>query len=256
MTTEKTVTIVTGIARGGANAVMDMLNAHQKACIGFNRYKFKFLRHNKYDPDYFDKSRFFRFRKADTNQRPEESPKIAAFYDKLREKWDDALVVGDMIPDLFQQEHEVLQAYPKMRIISVLRNLKDVALSWDAQAHKKNSSWPKDKDFVKACIHWEQQNRTLLETVSDPRFAPRIFLLDFDTLSSNTQETGQALLDFLNLPEDAGFSAELERHAHFQAQQPKHTIPEKFHEAYKLVDMTPARRLRKLIRHDDETTET
>jgi hypothetical protein len=248
MTTDKTVTIVTGIARGGANAVMDMLNAHQNACIGYSRYKFKFLRHGIYDPDFFDKSRFFRFRKADTNLSPEKAPKVAALYDKMRDKWDDAAVVGDMIPDLFQKEHEVLKAYPQVRIVSVLRNLKDVALSWDALAHKKNSNWPKDKDFVKACIHWEQQNRTLLETISNPKFASRMFLLDFDTLPSQSLETGQALLDFLNLPEAAGFSAELERHAHYQAQQPGRTIPEKFHEIYKLVDMTPARRLRKLAR--------
>jgi hypothetical protein len=250
MTSQAGVVILTGTARGGANAIEAALNAHAFACIGTERYKYRFLRHKTYDPELFLKDRFFRFRKADTNQKPDRSPALEKSYLLMKAKWDTAQVIGDMVADLAPLQGDMMQANPSMRFVCVLRNLKDVALSWDARAQNNRSAWPSEKGFAQACEKWAAHQDILNTLIEDPELRARIFLLDFDRLTEQAEAQGEALRGFLELGPDRNYAANLARHARHLSRQPSHRIPEEFHADYKAVDQKPARLLRKAAQDD------
>ncbi len=244
--------MVTGTARGGVTMIAEALNAHASACIGIERYKFRFLRHKTYDGELFEKERFFRFRKADTNQTPDRSAALQKTYLLMKAKWDGARIVGDMVSDLLPLQGDMMQANPGMRFVCVLRNLKDVALSWEARANRTGSAWPAEKGFAAACEKWAQHQADLAALVDQPDLRSRIFLLDFDRLVEDRQAQADALRGFLGLGQDRSYLGEFERHARHLSRQPVHRIPEQFHDAYKAVNQAPARLLRRAAQEDLE----
>ncbi|MGB3406735.1 MAG: sulfotransferase, partial [Jannaschia sp.] len=145
MTGEKTHLIVTGVARSGTTALAELLNSHPSVCIGIERFKFRFLKENDYDPAFFERERFFDFGAGDTNLLPAKRPAWAPAYEQMSLKWDDATVVGDKVPDLIPFLSGFMERNPDFRYIVILRNLKDVGLSWQARAERTRDSWPRGR---------------------------------------------------------------------------------------------------------------
>lgn len=238
--------IVTGVARSGTTALGELLNAHAGVCLGIERFKFQFLLAHNYSADLFQKARFFDFRKEDTNLIPDLRPAWKPTYDHIAQKWDRARVIGDKVPDLIPVLGDFIARNPDFCYIVILRNLKDVGLSWQARADRPRDSWPKGKGFAEACDSWAGQYRILYDMMRDRTLRERVLLLDYDQMYADVAATEAALLGFLGLEPDPAFSEVLSKHAKFAATRGKRKIPPPFIEPYKAVDQGHARGLRKV----------
>jgi hypothetical protein len=246
MPDQKSFLIVTGVARSGTTALGELLNAHSKVCLGIERFKFQYLRENIYSSALFERERFFDFRKEDTNLDPALRPAWQPVYDGIAEKWDTAEVIGDKVPDLQPILGDFIEANPDFRYICILRNLKDVALSWQTRADKSRDSWPTGKGFEAACDSWSMQMEMLHDMVANKAFRRKILLLDYDTMYDDPDRVGAALLAFLGIPAEETFFETLRKHAEFATLRPVRKVPSKHAEAYKAVTQGHARGLRKV----------
>ena len=248
MTDGKSFLIVTGVARSGTTTLAELLNAHPRICLGIERFKFRYLLEHDYSPEFFTRERFFDFRKEDTNLRPEVRPAWQPTYDAIAAKWDEAEVIGDKVPDLMPVLAEFMAANPDYKYICILRNLKDVGLSWQARADRPRDSWPQGKGFGPACESWAEQHEILHGMVRDRALRERLFLLDYDQMYADPALTEAALLGFLGVARDPAFRTMLDGHAEFVRTKKARKVPEQFAELYRAVDMGPIRGMRKIAR--------
>lgn len=253
MSAKKTHLIVTGVARSGTTALAELLNIHPGICIGVERFKFRYLRENCFDAELFEKDRFFDFRKGDTNLLPSARPAWAPIYEAAQAKWDDAAVVGDKTPDLIPVLHDFMAQNPDFKFLCILRNLKDVGLSWQARAERTRDAWPRGRGFVAACESWANQQLILHELMRDKSIRRRLLLLDYDNMYASPDVTEQGIMQFLGLEPDPAFHDLLAEHAEFAAGKPSKKVPAKFASIYSTVDMGQARGLRKVAREQIET---
>jgi len=209
----KNTLFVSGVARSGTTILAELLNAHPKICLGVERFKFQYLRHQNFSSDFFTKDRFFTFSEEDTNLRPEVSPTWRTLYDTLGQKWDEALVIGDKTPDITPLLGKLLQSYPNSRFLFILRNPEGVAASWQARAqNSKDIHWPATKDYQQAFTSWQKQHEIMARHMLHPHFKRHTMILDYDRLffEKNDQIASQ-IQDFLNLPRDPDFNTYLSR---------------------------------------------
>lgn len=251
MTNKKRLLFVTGVARSGTTALAELLNTHPAICIGIERYKFRFLREQRFEQAYFERDRFFAFDPADTNLDPARRPAWQPVYDRIAGKWDGAEVVGDKVPDLLPLLPTLLSQMD-CQCICILRNLKDVALSWQTRADKPRDAWPAGKGFALACESWASQHAALHELIRNRALRHRILLLDYDRIYNDVDMTEAALLAFLDLPRDPEFRGVLEKHAEFHRQRVPQKLQDSQAEAYKAVDQAQIRGLRKIAQEQRE----
>ncbi|WP_135506649.1 sulfotransferase [Roseovarius aestuariivivens] len=244
--------LVTGVARSGTTAMGELLNSHSKICLGVERFKFQFLRANVFDPSLFERDRFFDFRPEDTNLDPEARPAWQPVYDRMAEKWDNATIVGDKVPDMMPVLSDFMRANPDFKAICLLRNLKDVALSWQARANRARDSWPAGKGFAVACASWEEQHKVLHDLMRDKSLREHVLLLDYDKIYENPGQTEAAILAFLGLAPEPEFTRILNRHAAFVLARKLRKVPKEYIDAYKAVDQSHVRGLRKVAREQLE----
>lgn len=237
--------IVSGVARSGTRILAELLNSHEDIVLGLERFKYQFLMHGNFGADLFGKERFFDFRKEDTNLRPAVRPQWCGTYEQIGAKWDHARVVGDTVQDLTPVLRDFIAANPDCRHIHLLRNLKDVALSWQARADHPRASWPLDKGFEAACESWTQQYRILSDLIGDPAVKSRVLLLDYDRMFLPKAGADRAILGFLGLGASDSFSAALADRAAVFAAMPFRKVPKAYAKEYKGVDTSTAQSLRK-----------
>ncbi|WP_128255037.1 sulfotransferase [Falsirhodobacter deserti] len=209
--------IVSGVARSGTTALAELLNSHEGVCVGIERFKFQFLLRQNYSRKLFSKERFFRFEPQDTNLRPDVRPAWVETYERMAQKWDDALIVGDKVPDLTPILPDFIAQNPGFRYIYILRNLRDVGLSWQARANRTRDPWPATKDFAAACESWSTQYAELKAYLDKPDRPDNILLLDYDRMFAVPDETERTILSFLDLPQSAAMRQTLEKHSAFAA---------------------------------------
>jgi len=240
---------VTGVARSGTTALAELLNSHARICIGIERFKFRYLRENDYSADLFRRERFFDFRPADTNLLPAVRPHWKPVYELMEQKWDQAEVIGDKVPDLIPTLADFMAANPGFRFICTLRNLKDVGLSWQARADKPRDSWPADKGFVQACESWAEQMRILFTLLREqPDIRSRLLLLDYDQMYAPGNTTMAVIRGFLGIGPSKSFRRAFTRHEAFFSNRQPSEVPAEHVNSYKAVDMTFARGLRREAR--------
>ena len=158
---ERQLLIVCGVARSGTTALARVLNAHPLVCIGLEGYKFHCYHGGGFEPNLFDKSRFFDFQAGDTNIVPEADN--ATLYAAMRQKWDVAQIVGDKIPHAFRCMVSIEAAYPRVRFLYVVRNIEAVASSWNARARNElDRGWQRGEDCKRAVKAWNAGDKCVL----------------------------------------------------------------------------------------------
>lgn len=248
MTAVKDHLLVTGTARSGTTALAELLNSHEDIGIGIERFKFQYLRQHNYSADLLTRERFFDFRGEDTNLRPDVRPHWQTVYDSIAQKWEHAEVIGDKVPDMAPVLEDYMMANPDFKCICILRNLKDVGLSWQARADRTRDVWPRGKGFVMACEEWEAQTRIIHDIVAAGHLRPRMLILDYDAIYAEGTRIIPALLGFLGLKACAAFSETFEHHVDFARNRAAKRVPKKFVDRYREVEMGHARGLRKHAR--------
>ena len=144
----------------------DLLRSHPRVAMGRERYaqRFKFL--GEFGPDLFERDRFCnRLEAGDTHHRS-----LQPYYADLVGRFHRCTHVGDKIPKLYENYTLVEQHYPECKIVFMVRNVFDVAQSFQVRAMRAAESgepvpwgrWPPTRDYTQAVVEWnESLHRTL-----------------------------------------------------------------------------------------------
>ncbi|OED45822.1 sulfotransferase family protein [Leisingera sp. S232] len=128
---------LSGTARAGTSALVNILNQHNHILIGQERY-FKKFRQNTIRRAHFEQDRFLDVRADDTHEHG------GLFLPRRRQRFKNAAYVGDKYPPMFRHLDHVLAEFPKARHIYILRNPLSVAESYEARFQDPKDSWTLD----------------------------------------------------------------------------------------------------------------
>jgi hypothetical protein len=164
---------VCGVPRSGTTALAALLNRHPDLFVGVERYK-NFPR-GEFSQDLFTPERYFDAREGDTN--------IKFSDDSVaRDKFARAIWVGDKVPRYYANYKMLLTNFPDSRIIYILRNIYDVAESWNRRARNPADRWPDTNDYKQAVIEW---NTSIQRTIQfQAKYRNRFIIINYDELFS------------------------------------------------------------------------
>lgn len=131
---------LSGTARAGTSALVNILNQHNHIVMGQERY-FKKFRDNSICQDHFKKERFLDIREGDTH------PQGGLFTiprGQRSHRFDHAVYVGDKFPPMFRHLDHVLTEFPKACHIYILRNPLSVVESYEARFQDPGDHWNLD----------------------------------------------------------------------------------------------------------------
>lgn len=185
---------VFGAARSGTTAMAELLNAHPHVCMGIERYKYFAGRGERLSEQMFEKDRFFRFDPHETNILPDKRP-WADIYKTMSEKWEDAQVVGDKLAARVLPY--VLRDMPDPLVIYMLRDINQLASSWNVRALKAQGRWPSHNDYRAAVPIWNQDNSTALRHMS--ALGRRMLIIEYEQFFSGGPVHIARLADFLQV---------------------------------------------------------
>lgn len=144
---------IMGCDRSGTTALVHLMNAHPKICIGMERYKRLVGTPHQLDPALFEREAFFSLHSDQTNIRWDH------FYQLLTAKYDGAEYVGDKVPRYFHIIPQLRGRFPGATLIFLARDPYSVASSWKRRAmNPKDSNWPESHGVEQAVRVW---NRSL-----------------------------------------------------------------------------------------------
>jgi glycosyltransferase involved in cell wall biosynthesis len=194
---------IAGCPRSGTSALAFMLNEHPQIVLGFERFK---RVRAQLDPFHFTPAQFFAPAAAETDIRGE------LLYERLRERWarGTVTVIGDKVPLYTRVLPQLLERFPRGRMVVMVRDLEDVAASFRRRAADPQDWWPAENDHRLAVQMW---NEALAAAREAERFGEgeRIFLLPYEPLLAGEERWLDALLAFVGLPPTERLRAEHRR---------------------------------------------
>jgi hypothetical protein len=184
--TEKNYCFICGVARSGTTELRRLIASHPLAAIGVERYISRSFTPQFLGPELFDKDRFFRLEEGDTFYQDLDA--FTPYYGNLRDRYDSCVLFGDKIPRLYERYAELRQAFPKLKVLFILRNIFDIADSYNRRA-EEGLAWPADRDYRVAVRDW---NRAL-DTTSRMIEELDLVVVEYETLFSGKADARQLL---------------------------------------------------------------
>lgn len=194
---DRKVVFLSGVARSGTTAAVYLLNRHPEVVLGIERFKFTFLRDQNANDQLFERERFFAFDENETNLLPEASRQFANEYEALDKKFDEALVVGDKIPNLGRCYREIVDLFPDVGIIHMVREPTAVADSWERRAQNSDDQWAPGADAARGIGRWIFENSKALELQRE--FPENILIVSYEGLFSEDRRTLDRMCEFMGV---------------------------------------------------------
>ena len=142
---------VCGCARSGTTALARALNGHPEIIVGNERFIRRFNQTGFLGRELFEQERFLAVKKGDDSKnRP-----LGRHYDGVAEKFATARYVGDKIPNLYKGIGMLRVNFPGCKIISIVRNVIDVAASFQTRM-LTGQRWPEKRDGFQAVLDWNE----------------------------------------------------------------------------------------------------
>lgn len=187
-----------------------LLNAHPAVAIGIERYGVRFFS-EPLTQKLFRLDRFFDIHPGDTFY---DTLEFSSVYAEKAATYHKAAVRGDKIPLLFRFFGRVNSRFPNAKVILCLRNIIDVAASYQVRADDvKDTTWQSHRGIDAAIVDWNEA----LQAYHRHKASMDIFLFDHDRFYHDGQSQARELLDWLELDDHPAFqrrlSALLERAA-------------------------------------------
>lgn len=158
-----------GNARSGTTALGQLLNNSSEICLGIERY----LPKDNVSALSFNQKCFFDAESENYLVRPQ-------FYEKIKDKFEQAKYIGDKRPNFTQSWRNTWLNLPQAKIIYIFRNIYDVACSYNNRASNAalgiDTSWSPTRDFSKAVRDW---NKGLQEINNLAQFY-RVYLVKYE----------------------------------------------------------------------------
>lgn len=157
---KKRYLFVCGAPRSGTTALWAILNCHRRICLTMERYSNRAFRSHDLAADLFTEDRLFDLQPGDTFY-----PDWPHFVDigLLRRKFADAEYVGDKLPRLYEVWNETAPNFPDAQYVVIVRNIFDVAMSYNARASDPDDRWwTAEQDYRAAVADWNAANAAIL----------------------------------------------------------------------------------------------
>jgi hypothetical protein len=152
--------------------------SHPQIVLGVERYVLLAnQKRNNFSSKLFEKNKFFDLQPRETFYR---DLSAHGYYETARKRFDDALWVGDKIPHLFQKYDEVEAAMPGAHYIFIVRNIIDVAGSYQKRA--ETGSWKEARDYKRAVNDWRQSIETTLKFTAKADLKSRVHIISYEEL--------------------------------------------------------------------------
>ncbi len=142
------------------------------------------------------KHRFFNFNRNNTNILPN-SDVWEDFYKQVFSKYAQVTIIGDKLPEYYNFYNEMTEAFHVPKWIFMLRDIEDVAMSYNKRANNTEDMWPSDANYRRAVEHW---NKSLEKTwcYINKKFG-NFFCCEYEKLFSYNPKYLKILLDFLEV---------------------------------------------------------
>ena len=174
----KKILFICGCARSGTTALWRLMVTHPKIVLGVERYVLLAnQKRNNFSARLFEKDKFFDLQPKETFYK---ELTAQGYYDIARERFDDALWVGDKIPHLFQKYDEVDAAMPDAHYIYIVRNIIDVAGSYQKRA--ETGSWKETRDYARAVNDWRHSLEATLKFRAKADLKSRVHIISYEEL--------------------------------------------------------------------------
>jgi hypothetical protein len=150
-----------------------LLSGDTRIILGVERYGNLFFK-NPMTKELFEPKRFLSNQPGDTFY----SDLVAfnGYYSGIDARFDTADYVGDKIPLLYLYLDSLFSNIPDAKIVFMLRNVFDVAASYEARANDLNDdSWRRDKRTAVALLDWRRSLTALKTYIDDGRVFPVIY---------------------------------------------------------------------------------
>ena len=179
-----------GCPRSGTTALLDFVNSDMRVALGKERYYKRCVDRFNLMPAHFEEERFFSLEKDDTFWSDLESVR------SLKERFRRAVYRGDKVPRLYERLPDVFAAFPKSKVIFIIRNIVDVAASYNVRArNSKDSQWDSTQDYIAAVRDW---NLSLKKYVEAREAGKKILLIEYERFFA-TSDALLELYEFLEL---------------------------------------------------------
>jgi hypothetical protein len=183
---------ICGCPRSGTTFLATLLNSHPAVAIGIERYGTRFFG-EPLTPALFTPERFYDLRPGDTFY---DSLDFARVYADKRSIFSEAEVVGDKIPLLFRHLDRIEAAFPGAKVVFCLRNVVDVAASYQARAdNPDDATWSRSKGALAAVDDWNAS----LRAYGRQRGRSDLFVFDYDRFLAEGEAQVRALIAWLGL---------------------------------------------------------
>lgn len=157
---------ISGAPRSGTSALTELLSSHSDISIGMERFKFLYSK-KKVNKSLFDFDAFFEFKSEETNI-DDKNGKYIDYYSKIKEKYKNCRIIGDKYPQLYKFWPSLFQEFgDNGKYIFIIRDIEDVASSFNVRANNPKDKWPKENDYRKAVEIWNNSLITACNAISD-----------------------------------------------------------------------------------------
>jgi glycosyltransferase involved in cell wall biosynthesis len=194
---------IAGCPRSGTSALVFLLNEHPLIALGFERFK---RTRALIEPFHFNAEQFFSPILAETDIQGE------LLYRRLRERWraGQVEVIGDKVPLYWRVLPELLERFPLGRLVLLVRDPYDVAVSFDRRADDPGDWWPAENDHSVAIDMWNEALERA-RSAEQAGYGERIFLAPYEALLAGDERSLASLLAFIGLPASTRLQAEQHR---------------------------------------------
>lgn len=181
---------VCGCPRSGTSFLHGLLADHPAVALGLERFNLRLFARSLVPAD-FERERFLRVEPGDTwyddlSQFPWQRGQLEAHYDA-------ATYVGDKVPRAYECFDHLVTQFPDVRFINLVRNVYDVAASYEAR-RRETTHWHPDWGARQAVAHW---NDSLRATLACAEVAPLLPVVYEDLVSS--EAALDAVAEFLDI---------------------------------------------------------
>lgn len=184
----KNLLFVSGVARSGTSALVNLLNKHPKVMIGQERYFFR-IRDGELAPEHFEQARFLTFQEGDTHNRG-----FTGDPENLAARFEAAAFVGDKFPLLYRHFETMFATFPEARHVYIFRNPLSVIESYDARKKNPEDKW--QKTWKQGMEEWNESVARVAAMSRDAR--ARFHLVPYEELFARPQRMN-ALFEALGL---------------------------------------------------------
>lgn len=187
---QKKFLFVCGCPRSGTSFLHGLLAQHPAIALGLERFNLRLFARRLVPAD-FEHERFFRVEPHDTWY--DDLSRFPWQRRLLESHYDAATYIGDKVPRAYECFDHLVTHFPDIRFISIVRDVYDVAASYESRRQAK-TEWNPDWDAQQAIRHWNESLRATLACVD---VAPLLPVVYEDLVA--TESTLDAVAEFLDI---------------------------------------------------------